>query len=198
MLKFFGKKETQPCEPVQISAKINARLQPITRGDHFEDPLDEFLRNSTLGKVSGGGTALADEPDGIDHCDIEVSLDTISDGTINRIIETLEKLGAPKGSILHLPNGENDIPFGKSEGMAIFLNGTELPSEVYKNSDVNAVLAELDRLMQGTGKFVDFWEGSSETALYFYGSSFEEMRSMTADFVANEPLCQLARVVRIA
>jgi hypothetical protein len=183
---------------IMIIAQLNARVQPIDRGEYFEDPLDEVLRSSGLGEVTGGGTQLADEPNGIAHCDIEMMVNDDSDAAVERIILALEKLGAPKGSLLKFTTGKDDIPFGKFEGMAVFLNGTDLPDEVYANSDVNEIIAQCEELLKDIGSFRGYWEGSRETALYFYGRDFSSMKSATADFIASYPSCAFSRVVQIA
>jgi hypothetical protein len=51
----------------------------------------------------------------------------------------LERLGAPKGSQLVVDGGGREIPFGATEGLAAYLNGTDLPDTVYRTSDVNVV-----------------------------------------------------------
>jgi hypothetical protein len=181
-----------------IIAQLNARVQPIDRGDYFEDPLDDVLSSSGLGEVTGGGTQMAAEPDGIEYCDVEIMVNEASQDTLNIIIETLERLGAPKGSLLRVPKEQDGIRFGKLEGMALFLNGTDLPAEVYAESDVNNIISRCDELMEGTGSFRGHWEGSRETALYFYGNSFEAMKSSVTGFVDSDPGCALARIVQIA
>lgn len=42
-----------------------------------------------------------------------------------------------------------------------------------------------------------YWEGS-ETALYLYGKSFDEMHACTKPFLDSYPLCRKSRVVKIA
>ncbi|MEP2718021.1 hypothetical protein [Pseudophaeobacter sp.] len=181
-----------------VIAQLDARVQPIDRGDYFADPLDDVLQSSGSGEVTGGGTQLAGEPDGIAYCDIEIMVNELSKATIQEIISTLEELGAPKGSVLKLPEGRNDIAFGSLEGMALFLNGTDLPAEVYEQSDVNDLISRCEALVEGGGRFRGFWEGSSETALYFYGKSFDDMKLSIEDLLATDPLCAMARVVKIA
>lgn len=203
MWKFgiFGKKKSadeSPDDRTMIIAQLNARVQPLDRGEYFGDPLDEVLKSSGIGEVTGGGTLMADEPDGIKYCDIEIMVDDPSQGTIDKIIQTLEELGAPKGSFLIISLERDNIEFGRLEGMAVFLNGTDLPAEIYAKSDVNQIIASCDKLLEGIGSFRGHWAGSRETALYFYGSSFNAMRLATADFISDEPMCALARVVQIA
>lgn len=193
----FSRKKP-PQNNAMIIARLNARVQPVDRGEYFEDPLDEVLKSSNIGEVTGGGTQLADEPDGIEFCDVEIMAVDLSEETIALVVETLEKLGAPKGSRLLLDGQDDEVPFGKLEGLGLFLNGTDLPAEVYAASDVNQIIAECERLMQGIGSFRGHWEGSKETALYFYGTTFTEMEAAISEFIVNDPGCALSRIVQIA
>ena len=96
----------------------------------------------------------------------------------------------------HKPRAET--PFGAAEGLALFLNGTGLPDEVYAECDVNFVLEEADRLMGEAGKVKGYWEGSMDTVLYCYGPSFEAMHAAIEPLLQGYPLCQKARVEQIA
>ena len=196
-LNFKPKAKAEP-EGEFLIARLNARVQPIDRGDYFEDPLDETLNALGLGAVTGGGTQLADEPDGIEFVDLEIVVADTSETTRQAIIARLEEIGAPKGSKLINETTGEEFPFGTHEGMAIFLNGSDLPDNAYADCDINHVIAELDRLMGAKGKFKGYWEGSRETALYCYGPSFAGMRAAVEDLLANYPLCAKARVTQIA
>lgn len=181
-----------------VTARLNARVQPIDRGDYFEDPLDEALRELSLGAVTGGGTQLAEEPAGIAYCDLEIVVESASETTLQAIIARLEQLGAPKGSKLIIEATGAEIPFGRHEGLALYLNGTELPDDVYASCDINHVILELDRLMGERGKFKGHWEGSRDTGLYCYGPSFADMKAAIEPLLSDYPLCQKARVEQIA
>ncbi len=196
-LKLFSSAKQEP-EGEIVTARLNARVQPVDRGEYFEDPLDEALKQLGLGAVTGGGTQLADEPAGIEFCDLEIVLADAEDATLQMVMARLEQLGAPKGSKLIVDATGAEHPFGAHEGLAIFLNGSDLPDAVYAACDINHVIAELDRLMGAKGKFKGFWEGSKETALYCYGPSFAEMRASVEPLLASYPLCQKARLEQIA
>src|SRR5262245_39835212 len=116
-----------------VTAQLNARLQPMDRGTVFEDPLDEILRKAGIGGIDGGGTQLAEGGE-IAFCDIEIETKDLSDATLAKIVEILERLGAPKGSKLRSSDLESDLQFGRCEGLAVYLNGTDLPDEVYQKS----------------------------------------------------------------
>ncbi len=198
MFSFF-KKKTTPQEPQReyVVATINARVQPMHRGEIYEDPLTDILEEASVGGVSGGGT-LQSETGEIEYCDIEIEVANSDQSTIDLIQSTLETLGVPKGSKLTIEKTDSILEFGNLEGLAIYLNGTDLGEEVYASCDSNHVYSELDRLTEGAGKVYSYWEGPSETAFYLYGSSYEEMRSMISELVENYPLCRECRIQQIA
>jgi hypothetical protein len=99
-------------ETTFVFVKIPESIMPIERGDKYEDPLDEALKASSLGEVTGGGTQLdKPNPDGsasIAWVGIDVELSDIERG-VPFLVATLKKLGAPKGSALEYRVGEKDI-----------------------------------------------------------------------------------------
>ncbi len=198
-LKFGGarKQEAAP-QGETVTARLNAKLQPIDRGDYYEDPLTETLEKAGLGEVTGGGTQLSDDPYGIEFCDLEIRMNEVTEEGLAVIIKRLNDLGAPKGSRLIIESTGKQIPFGVAEGLAVYLNGTDLDDEVYRSCDVNFVIDEFDRLLAGKGAFRGYWEGDRETALFCYGASFSEMKAALADFLADYPLCEKARTEQIA
>jgi hypothetical protein len=188
--------ETSKEFPALIIARLNDRAQPMDRGELFEDPLQEMLTEAGMGEVSGGGTMLAKTKE-IDFCELEICAQDGEQSTVDSIIAMLEKLGAPKGSKL-IVDGKEDIPFGKAEGLAVYLNGTDLPDHVYAECDSNHVYEQFNELLGEVGKIHSTWQGPTETALYMYGTSYEEMQKRLAGFMASYPLCQKARVVQVA
>lgn len=180
--------------PLNITVRLNARLQPEHRHELFEDPLDALLENAGLGQLTGGGTALSDEGE-VEYGDIEIALD--NPASLPAVIELLETLGAPKGSLIQR-EGVADQPFGVTEGLALYLNGTDLPDEVYEQCDSNYVFEQIVERIEGVGEICSWWQGPTETALYLYGVSFDALHERIAELVATYPLCQGARVLRTA
>ena len=196
--KFGSKKNAEP-EGEYVIARLNARVQPIDRGDFFEDPLGDILRAEGIGDVTGGGTQLADEPAGIEFCDLEILLNKTTPEALALITEQLERLGVPKGSKLIVEAEENrEILFGTQEGLAVFINGVDLPDEVYESCPFDEFVDEMNKLMGEHGAYKGHWNGSRETGVYCYGPSFEAMKAAIEPFVATYPLCAGARVEQIA
>lgn len=190
----FGKKKTKPS---YVVARLNDRAQPIHRGEIYEDPLNEALQEHGFGEVTGGGTMLGVDKE-IEYCDVEIQVVKTSDEGLALISGTLERLGAPKGSKLIVESDGREIPFGVNEGLAVYLNGTDLPDSVYAECDSNVVFAEFGRLLADAGSIHSWWQGPRETAFYLYGPSFDAMKALILPFVDSYPLCQRARLEKIA
>ena len=114
----------------------------------------------------------------VEYGDIEVAL-VDADG-VPKLIDLLEQLGAPKGSKIH-GAGEADRSFGVTEGLGIYLDGLNLPDDVYEQCDSNHVFEQLSESIDGLGEICSWWQGPTETALYMYGQSFEAMRDAIGD-----------------
>lgn len=183
---------------VEVVAELNHLLMPLDRGARYEDPLQDALSADGLGKVVGGGTMQLQSGE-IEYIDMQVALTDMTRG-IPFLVERLESFGAPKGSKIKVYDREppREIPFGKVEGVGIYLDGVSLPDEVYATSDVNVVIEELNSRLTGHGEMQSYWQGPRETALYFYGVSADEMKKRMSDFLAVYPLCAGARVLTIA
>lgn len=192
----FKKKQPPPVGQFLV-ARLNARLQPVHRGEFFEDPLDAVLKKHSLGEVSGGGTMQTKSGE-IEYCDIEIQVSSSSAEAISLVATTLDQLGAPKGSKLTIETSGEEIAFGDSEGLAVYLNGTDLPAETYRDCDSNHVYAEFGRLLVGEGRVLSYWQGPRESAFYMYGRSVDEMKRRLSEFIASYPLCAQSRMEQIA
>lgn len=177
-----------------LSIHLRARLQPVDRGDLYVDPLQEILDAHAPGcAVTGGGTLLdaGGEPQ---SCDIELDLEGDASAVLRLVIRTLESCGAPRGSKAFLDDAE-PVPFGVTEGLGVYLNGTELPEAVYADGDINELAERLIEQVGDAGRLQSYWEGPTETALYFYGPSASRMYELMSGVLATHPLAERSRVV---
>ena len=169
---------------------------PLDRTARYEDPLDKYLLRHGLGSVTGSGTQMGDGAP-IVFVQIEIALDNGRD--VDLVCTKLDECGAPRGSELHLitDDGIETRTFGTLEGVAVFIDGKTLPMDVYASSDVNVVIAEMQASVTElkAGAFRSYWEGSEETALFFYGANADDLALALAPVFFNQPLCQNARVV---
>lgn len=188
--------KTDPGHRISVTAELNHKIGPIQRGDVYEDPLAAHLETLGLGEVDGGGTMQHKDGE-INYCDVHIILEP-AEGAFRSVIQFLEGCGAPKGSKLKAYHGDDSVKellFGVREGLGIYLDGINLPDEVYRDCDSNFIVSELDRLLEGHGSVESHWQGPTETALYVYGDSTSLMKPLIADFLAAYPLCAGARVV---
>lgn len=182
--------------PVVAVFHLNARLQPMHRGSVYEDPLEELLAKHAPGsEVVGGGTEL-DPASGPLSCDTEVQLGGDPSETFLTVIDMLEHLGAPVGSWGQLDDGPQ-VPFGRTHGLALSLDGTSLPDEVYADNDVNELIGALVAELGDDAELQSWWEGGERTALYFYAEDVERLRSVLESAAVRFPLAQSSRVEAI-
>lgn len=179
--------------PSRLWITISAGLRPLDRGDRYQDPLQAALDARAPGsKVTGAGTLLtADREPAFSDIDLDIEGD--AEAALGLAVATLEAAGAPKGSRARLDERE-PVTFGVTEGLAVYLNGTDLPDEVYATSDVNDLVAALLSSLGGEGQMQSYWQGPRETALYLYGPSAARMNDLIAKVLARFPLAQGCRV----
>jgi hypothetical protein len=197
---FFGCGRSSSPAPkdnrISATAEFNHKIGPIDRGERYEDPLEEALSAHGYGETDGGGTMLSKEREVV-YIDVHMFLSS-PDTSIPFVTKFLEDRGAPKGSKLKIfqdDNGIREIPFGRREGFAIYLDGINLPAEIYAQCDINVVVGEIDKRLKGHGEIEAHWQGPTETALYVYGDANAVMKPLIDDFIASHPLCKGARIV---
>lgn len=182
---------------IAATVTLNACLRPLDRGDLYEDPLMDALDGRAYFEITGGGSLLRPGGNEVEYCCVDIDINNL-DRAVPLIVDTLTAAGAPKGSFLEYTDPSEKvhrIPFGKTVGLAIYLNGTDLPDDVYAKCDSNYVVSMINELLEGFGGFQSHWQGPTETALYIYGSSHAKMRNALKGFLADYPLCEKARLV---
>ena len=178
----------------RLSITLNARLRPLDRGSRYEDPLQKALDDTAPGsRISGGGTLLTSDREPA-YSDIEMDVEGDVEMVLRLVIATLEEAGAPKGSRARLDDAE-PISFGTTEGLAVYLNGVDLPDQTYATSDINELVAALLERLGADGHMQSWWQGPRETALYLYGPSASHIADAIADVLTRFPLAERCRVV---
>src|SRR6266566_6246698 len=125
-----------------VYAKLLDRIMPLDRGERYDDPLEEALAQRGFGEVSGGGTMQQKDAE-IEYVGLYLSLTDLHEG-IPFVGTFLEERGAAKGSSLIVSAGEakRTIGFGTADGIGVYLDGLNLPDEVYRECDINVVWEE--------------------------------------------------------
>jgi len=178
-----------------VTARIWEPIEPIARGERYEDPLQAALQAAELGTVDGGGSQLTKLGE-VQFAEIELHLANL-DAAVALAIRVLEEAGAPQGSELRFnESGRSPVGFGAQQGLAIYLDGVSLRQEVYANLDLAAVVRQIEDALGLGGKSLrGSWGGPEETSLYFYGPNAEQMFRRLEPLLLTLPICQNARVV---
>src|SRR5262245_39731545 len=179
-----------------VTARLWEPIQPIARGERYEDPLDAALKKAGLGEVDGGGSQLAANGE-VSFAELAIYLADL-DGALQLTKDSLESAGAPEGSeLIFAPEAARaPLAFGRLQSLALYLDGVSLPDEVYSGLDFDKVVSEIEQaLAQASPALHDTWMGAEETALYFFGSDAEEMFRRAEATLLRIPICQNARVV---
>ena len=177
--------------PHLVIARLYEYIEPIDRGNRYEDPLQAALEAAQAGAVTGGGSQL-NEVGGIEFVDVEIELANL-DAAIDLVANTLEGAGAPQGSEIRHEDNVVRV-FGRQQCLAIYLDGTSLPDEVYANLDFDHVVTEVGNAA-GPDSFHGCWQGPEETGLYFFGTNAEDMFTRVEPLLRTLPIGQNARVV---
>ena len=166
-------------------------IEPLDRGDRYEDPLQAALEAAGAGEVTGGGSLLG-EDGRIEFADVEIAVADLGPA-LDLVISTLERAGAPAGSAI-LVGDEVVREFGTQQCLAIHLDGVSLPDEVYAELDFDQVVADIESLA-GEDSYRGFWQGPEETGIFFFGPDAEEMFARVEPKLRELPIGQNARVV---
>jgi hypothetical protein len=176
-----------------VLARLYEHIEPIDRGERYEDPLQAALDRTKAGQVTGGGSQL-NEQGGIDYVDIEIEVEEL-DRALATIVESLEASGAPEGSeIVDGEDGRVLATFGTRQCLAVFLDGVSLPDEVYAALDFEGVVGEIGTAA-GANSYHGFSQGAEETGLFFFGPNADEMFARVEPVLRKLPIGQNARVV---
>jgi len=179
-----------------VTVRIWEPVEPIKRGERYEDPLQAALQAQALGRVDGGGSQLAELGE-ILFAEVEVYLANL-DEALALTRRVLEGAGAPQGSEFRFGESAARPPmkFGTQQGLAIYLDGVSLPADVYAALNLDEVVDEIEAsLGLGGNALRGSWGGPEETSLYFYGPDAEAMFVQSEPLLRRLPICQNARVV---
>ncbi|MEA5112649.1 MAG: hypothetical protein VB050_01335 [Geobacteraceae bacterium] len=178
------------------NARIWESIHAMARARRYEFPLVSALNAQHLGEVMGTSVCMSREME-VEYVELDLNLYSLDAG-IETARLVLETAGAPAGSEFRVrrDSGEQVIRFGVQEGLAIYLDGINLPDEIYDTCtcDGLAVLISGELASVG-GEIRGSWVGRSETSIYMYGPNAEQMFAAIEPILTVYPLCRNARVV---
>ena len=182
--------------PHFVYAKMWEAIQPIARGERYEDPLQAALEPGGFGEVSGGGSSI-DKEHGIDYVGVDIDLASLE--SLDLVRHVLERAGAPKGSELQFENGavSHVVPFGVTERVTIWLDGITLPDDVYERFSTDDLADQIEAAMafDATAEIRGSWRGPRETSIYIHGADAERLFHAIEPVLLANPACQNARII---
>jgi hypothetical protein len=180
-------------KPHRADVTIWEHIAPVDRGIRYAEPLYEALGEDAI-SIVGEGSAFTKEL-GIEYVNLELELSDLS--LIPTIIEILEKQGAPKGSQLKFSNldKKTTVEFGTSECLALFLDGVNLPDEVYQSTDIDELVLKLCESSEGGAEYRASWAGEYETSIHFFCDDADAMFRRMESVIRTYPLCRNCRIV---
>jgi hypothetical protein len=182
--------------PHFVYAKMWEAIQPIARGERYEDPLQAALEAAGLGEISGGGSSI-DKENGIRYVGVDIDLASLDE--LDLVKRVLEDAGAPKGSELQFERGDESqvVPFGVTERVTLWLDGITLPDEVYERFSTDDLGDQIEAAMafDPTAEIRGSWQGPRETAIYIHGADAEALYRALEPVLSASPACQNARVI---
>ncbi|WP_139212329.1 hypothetical protein [Jannaschia pohangensis] len=172
-----------------VTAMVNVKVQDFMRQDYFDEPLKRFMAEVGAGQVLRCRSVEGTAQDGVAYCEFEFLVIATLEGTLDSLVSELQKMGAPKGSLLIDPTGRRrDRTFGKAEGLALYLPD---------NTPIHDLIERLELTLadSGTdGALFDHWDGPAGQAVYFYGRSYDQMAASMASVLRDGPPYKMSRI----
>jgi len=93
--------------------------------------------------------------------------------------------------------GKKSAPSKNEQAVLVYLDGQELPAEVYEEHDLSTLEDKLAEVIesQALGEFDGNEIGPGEAVLYMYGPNAEALFAGIQETLRAYPLCRSARVV---
>lgn len=178
--------------PLTVVQRIPARLQPAHRDDLLVTPITGLLGRLSPGtRLAATETVVSPEGEPLEAVlQWEVPLED-AEGVVAALLD-LEG-GLPTGTTVEIHG--KAVACGELAGVALYLNGTDLPDEVYAASGLQEVVTTLQEALGRVGQLWSYWQGPAETGLYFYGPDGAAIRDVLAAQASVVPLLESSRLV---
>ena len=178
-----------------VTVRIQARLQDDQRAEVIDALFEALLaRVSPPSRVTGSELVV-----GV-HGEPRAVLAHLEVAPVDaeRVVAAFLDLedGLPQGSRVEI-NGAS-APFGRLQGLAVYLNGTQLDADAYTQGDLQATVDALTLAAGDAGTLWSHWMGPAETALYFYGGDAALLRTRLEAAAPGLPLLERCRFVAVA
>ncbi|RKR74663.1 hypothetical protein [Frondihabitans australicus] len=185
-----------------IDVHLNARLQPMHRGDRFEDPVVAALESAGLRSgVLDAGTAFT-RGMRIVSCDVSfgVPIDQADEGLF-QIKKALRAIGTPRGSTITMYSNELD-PIGSLYGVALrvpLVDAVDFTDDrnIEHNRELDALMIRIDSALGDDGS-VWSWHVHRGSDVFVYGDSRGRLHEVLESLIASDPLLAGATLTDVA
>ncbi|MGY3127201.1 hypothetical protein ACVWW9_000700 [Agrococcus sp. UYP33] len=174
-----------------VSVRLNLPLEPMHRGDWYEDALIRRFKEQRRGnRMTGGGTEL-DADRRIVAAVVDVALVDPVDDELDDLIDLLVEQCAPRGSSLSML-GRAKVEFGECGVLALHLPAAAPPDVRYEH--VPCTYAAMDFMEQlpdaADGVFVvqTWWSDADGTTVYISAPDLERARAIVEPMIAAHPV----------
>lgn len=179
-------------QPITVVQRIPARLQPAHRDELLVGPITGVLGRLSPGtRLAATETVVSTTGEPLEAVlQWEVPLED-AEGVVAALLD-LEG-GLPTGTTVEIH--DKAVACGELAGVGLYLNGTDLPDEVYAASGLQEVVTTLQEALGRVGQLWSYWQGPTETALYFYGPDARALRDVLAAQRSEAALLERSRLV---
>ncbi|MCU0906480.1 MAG: hypothetical protein MUF73_03340 [Rhodobacteraceae bacterium] len=183
---------TSPVIEVRLPVRIAGdKVDPI-----FAQPLSRALSEAGLGRVAGHRVALNDTGEVV-GLGLSVQLVSRAGRALDRVVQELERLDAPRGSVLLIDDRAPPITFGAAEGLGLYLSRAALQAVDDSPTAHLDVVEDCIDALAGLASYQGSAALADRVALYFYGASFNKMSNALAYVLDTNPACRDAETRRL-
>ena len=173
---------------VTLSFTINASMDPSMRGEHFEDPLYNWLAANGAQILDGGGGTML-HGDGRGVSDFFVSFTGRSN--IPGAIQFIKSLGVPIGSAYRIDNGD-ETSFGDCRSVRFSI---KKPPR-FGPKQIEKLTASVKNAVQSTGKLLAAHATNGRLFFHVFGNDAPgihlSMGPLLKDYSKHDPRVESA------
>ena len=179
------KENKNEVKEIYVLLSLNMRLSQEDRMKLYEDYLDDVVQEKGYGYVTGGGTWLEKGEPSISEVEFYIYSNKLNDFiTLMKENETIAK-----GS--YLEYNEEKVSIGTLEGLVFSIN------KKLDNDSINKLAKEITEELKENGKYYSHYIGETNTSLYFYGTSYEEMKIQIEEYNKTCSECENITIEKI-
>ncbi len=158
----------------------------------FVAPLGQHMDLGNLGRVEGARVIGGDSGES-EWLEVTLSMTSDAPHLLKAVADLLERLDAPRGSVIGNAECPDIYRFGRCEGLGLYLS----KHDTLAVEDWLDIAEACTDAMAGLGIYQGARNLPDRTALYFYGDSFSKMKGAITHLLTNDPRCKNAYARRL-